>query len=86
MTRLDVEISARDIDALRRLARAHYGNDTDTSVSKVMEAALALRLEWLSVAGDISHRTQEPVLTWAEEPLADESEPPAVSEWLFEGR
>ncbi len=85
MTRLDLELSARDIDALRRLARSHYGDDTDASVNKVIEVALALRLEWRSVAGEPAQRTHAPVLEWPEESPADESLPQAVSTWLFEG-
>ena len=52
MTRLDIELSNRNIDVLRQLARDHHGDDSETSIDKVMETALALRLIWLSLAGD----------------------------------
>ena len=86
MTRLDLELSTRDISALQKLARDHYGDDTEASVNRVITAALAMRLIWLSVAGPPAERTHEPVLDWSEEEsLADESLSQAVSEWLFEG-
>ena len=86
MTRLDLELSTREFDALQKLARDHYGDDTDASVNKVMVVALAMRLKWLSTAGAPAQLTHEPVMDWSEdESSADEDLSLAVSEWLFKG-
>ena len=86
MTRLDLELSARSIEALRHLARAHYGDDSEASVGRVVEAALALRLEWRAVAGEPAERTGEPVLEWPDEAASQLGTTESVPEWLFQGR
>ena len=64
MATLEVEIGADLIKAAKSLALRHYGNDEDTSVSRVIEAALMMRLLWLQLVDVAGREVGEPVANW----------------------
>ena len=85
MTRLDLELSSRDVAALNRLALAQFGDESESSVNRVMESALALRLVWLKTAGTPAETTHDPVLDWTAGSDPNEVTTGTVPEWLFRG-
>ena len=64
MEEIDLEVPAELTNRLKRLAEDHYGGSSEAEVSKVVEAALALRFEWMRLGGEPAMRVEEPVTHW----------------------
>ena len=83
MPDLELELSADLITALRQLAQRHHGDSDDVAVSRVVEAALEMRLQWLSLAGEAASEVEEPVLTWETEGTSPPDADQEIGSWLF---
>ena len=64
MATLEIEIGADLLKAAKSLALRHYGDDEDASVSRVIEAALMMRLLWLHLVEVAGREVSEPVANW----------------------
>lgn len=87
MAVLDIELSSELIDGLKRLAARHYGDSGESSMGRVVEAALEMRLLWLDLSEIGGQEVGEPVIDWKDEGVhtADQVES-EVRDWLFKGR
>lgn len=86
MVGLELELSASQIEALRRLACLHYGDAEAGSLGRVVEAALEMRLRWLDLAAKGGEVLEEPRVAW--EAVADGKGQASggVRDWLFDER
>ena len=87
MADLELELSTTLIDQLRRLAQLHYGDDGDEAVSRVIAAALEMRLLWMELVPEGLDAVEEPLLNWkiagsSDGDLAQEE----LRDWLFRRR
>ena len=83
---LEIELGNDLLEEVRHLAKRHYGNDEDASVSRVVENALDMRLLLSERLGDPGEEVGEPIIDW--EPQEPEGENPKadITEWLFKRR
>ena len=64
MATLEVEIGAELLKVAKNLALRHYGDDGDAAVSRVVEAALMMRILWLHLAEVSGREVGEPLASW----------------------
>ena len=83
MAELDIPVSDRVLEAIKRMAIDLYGNDTDASCKRVVELALEMRILWSSSVekGEV---TDEALTTW-QFPSSEIgiTQLDRVQEWLF---
>ena len=78
------EHSRTVLGEIRQLAVEQFGTDDSTGISRVVETALALRLEWLRRVGEPATLVEEPVIDWSSESSAEPTdEERGISRWLF---
>ena len=84
---LELEVSADLIRGVKQLAKLHYGDSDFAAVSKVVETALHMRLEWLDLVEKAGSEVEEPVARWEHVPTRTGGQPEEeVAGWLFGGR
>lgn len=87
MADLDIELDSGLIEGIKGLARRYYGDDGDSAVSRVAEAALEMRLLWLKYSGEGGTDIEEPVVTWEfGDPEGAKQLPEKIGELLFKRR
>jgi hypothetical protein len=84
MVTLEIEVNAELLKAVESLAFRHYGDAESSSITRVGEAAIAMRLLWLDLLEPAGHEVEEPVVEWGTEGHGTPGETgPEVREWLF---
>ena len=84
MAVLNVEISSDTIKGIKDLAVRHYGDDSDSSISRVIEVALEMRLAWREHAGSAGDEIEEPLVQWEfAEVKPEQQRQPDIQSWLF---
>lgn len=84
MAVLDVEIDSDIIKGIKELATRHYGDDSDSSISRVVEVALEMRLAWRERAGRAGDEIDEPLTRWEfPEVKPEEQCQSIIQSWLF---
>ena len=80
---LEIEIGNELIDGIKDLAKRHYGDNGDDSVSRVVEDALLVRLVLLEGLGSAGQEIDGPIIKW--EPQEPDGETPKIEiqAWLF---
>ncbi|MFQ5872190.1 MAG: hypothetical protein ACE5JL_00110 [Dehalococcoidia bacterium] len=87
MATLDIEIAAELLKAAKRLAVRHYGDAEDTSIIRVIEVALVMRLLWLDLVEAGGREVEEPVVNWEfGNKDAKHQAQAALRDWLFRRR
>ena len=61
MAEIDIELDIDLIEGVERLAIRHYGDSRDTSISRVAESALKMRLLWQILANEGGNEIEEPI-------------------------
>jgi len=61
MAEMDIELESDLVEGVRRLAARHYGDDSNTSISRVGEAALEIRLLSLELVEEGGNEIDEPI-------------------------
>ena len=84
MADLDVELESKLMERVKSLAVRHYGDSGPTSIRRVFETALEMRLLWIDRAKAVGAEVEEPVVDWqcGRTPATDPSKP-EIGEWLF---
>ena len=84
MGTLEIEVNAELLKAVESLAFRHYGDAESSSITRVGEAAIAMRLLWLDLLEPAGHEVEEPVVEWGTEAHGTPGETGSeVREWLF---
>jgi len=66
MAEIDIEVDGDLIAGVKRLAVSHYGDDSDTSMDRVAESALQMRLLWLNLVKEGGNEIDEPIYRFKE--------------------
>lgn len=61
MAELEIELESDLIEQVKHLAVRHYGDSGDTSMSRVAESALKMRLLWLILVKEGGNEIEEPI-------------------------
>lgn len=61
MAEIEIELDGSLIEGVKRLAARHYGDSSDTSIARVAESALEMRLLWLDLAKGGGNEIEEPI-------------------------
>jgi hypothetical protein len=64
MMDLDIELGEEAIQRIRAIAVSHYGDNGDTSVSRVVESALEMRLLSVKLIDRGRDEIEEPITHW----------------------
>ena len=64
MAKWDIEVGSGLIDGVKRLAARHYGDVSDTSIARVTEVALEMRLLWQELVKGSENEIEETVINW----------------------
>ena len=80
---LEIEIGNELIDGIKDLARRHYGDNGDNSVSRVVENALLVRLMLLDELGSAAQEVGEPIINWEPQEPEGEKAKAEIQDWLF---
>lgn len=64
MAEWDIELDSDLIDGIKRLAARHYGEVSDTSIARVTEVALEMRLLWQELVNGGESEIEEPIVNW----------------------
>ena len=84
MVKLELEVNADLLRALRRLAEEYYGDAEDADVARVVEAALEMRLTWADLLQEGRDEVEEPLSIWEfADTEGNETLPSDISEYLF---
>ena len=81
---LNIELAGEVIETIRAIAVRHYGDNRDTSVSRVVESALEMRLLSIRLIDRGGDEIEEPMARWEfvnkqpAEQLSTE-----IQRWLF---
>ena len=84
MADLDISIDDKSIEEIGRLASEHYGDDSEASRQRVVEAAIEMRLLWSRMVAESHLETEEATSRWefSESPSAEEDSD-TIRRWLF---
>ena len=81
---INIELAGEVIERIRAIAVRHYGDNRDTSVSRVVESALEMRLLSIRLVDRGGDEIEEPMARWefvnkqpAEQLSAE------IQRWLF---
>ena len=84
MGTLEIEVNAELLKAVESLAFRHYGDAGSSSITRVCEGAIAMRLLWLDLLEPGGQEVGEPVVEWGTEGHGTPGETGSeVREWLF---
>lgn len=84
MAELEIVLGNDLVEGIKRLALVHYGDGGETSVGRVVECALEMRLLWLRLIEEAGKEVNEPITNWeTEDALASEEGQARVRDWLF---
>ena len=61
MAEIDIELDSNLIERVKGLAVRHYGDSSDTSMARVTESALEMRLLWLDLVKEGGNEIEEPI-------------------------
>lgn len=61
MAKLEIELESDLINRAKQLAVRHYGDSGDTSISRVAESALKMRLLWSILVKEGGNEIEEPI-------------------------
>ena len=87
MATLELTLTAETLKSARTLALLHYGDAEGSSLGRVIEAAILMRLLWLDLLEAAGQEVGEPVAEWGTEGHETPGQAvPEVREWLFGGR
>ncbi len=87
MAVLDIEIDSDAMRGIKDLAILHYGDDSDSSICRVVEVALEMRLGWRERVGSPGDEINEPVARWEFSEVRPEQERQTdIQTWLFRRR
>jgi len=81
---LNIELGDEVIERVRAIAMRHYGGNGDTSVSRVVESALEMRLLSIRLIDRGGHEIEEPMVRWEfvnKQPVEQLSA--EIQRWLF---
>jgi len=84
MADLELNIDAKLLEGISRLAIKHYGDDSEMSRQRVIETAVSMRLLWSSSVEKGQQETDEAVSTWEFPELTMKQENNgSIQNWLF---
>jgi len=84
MADLELNIDAKLLEGISRLAIKHYGDDSETSRQRVIETAVSMRLLWAISVEKGQQETDEAVSTWEFPELTMQQENNgSIQNWLF---
>ena len=74
MEKVEINLSKSQIEEIKELALSVYGNCEITTMTRVVEDALKMRIVWHVLNGELSVQIEEPLIDWtfAEEKSNDE--------------
>jgi len=64
MADMEIELDNELIEGIKRLATSYYGDSGDASISRVVGAALEMRLFWEERAKGGPDEIEEPLTNW----------------------
>jgi hypothetical protein len=64
MMDLNIELGDEVIERIKAIATSHYGNNRDSSVSRVVESALEMRLLSIRLIDKGRDEIEEPIAHW----------------------
>ncbi len=84
MTNLELCLEDKLLRGISELAVRHYGEDSESSRERVVEAALKMRLVWSKSVEKGQQETDERVSSWEfSQPPTIKEDTATVSDWLF---
>jgi hypothetical protein len=74
MEKVEINLSKIQIEEIKELAQSIYGNCEISTMTRVVEDALKMRVVWHLINGELSVQIDEPLIDWtfAEEKSDDE--------------
>jgi hypothetical protein len=84
MANLNIDLGDELANRVRSLAMRHYGDSGDTSLRRVVESALKLRLLSIKLVEGGGNEIEEPITDWefvGKQPA--EQLPAEIQSWLF---
>lgn len=84
MAAVDTSLGSDLIEGVRRLAVRYYGDESEASQQRVVDAAVRMRILWTALAEGGGSNVEEPEIHWefGEKQPTDKSLP-EICEWLF---
>ena len=81
---LEIEMDNELINKIRNLALRYFGDDTDASLSRVLEVAFRMRCMWSGSIEKGQEETDEAVSKWEfpKSPVTGENDD-NINSWLF---
>ena len=84
MANLDIELGSELVGRVKCLATRHYGDSGDTSIGRVIESALRMRLLATELVEGGGNETEEPIVNLEFTEGESKMEQPAdIRDWLF---
>jgi len=83
MTNLELCLEDKLLKGIGELAVKHYGEDSESSRKRVVEAALKMRIVWSRSVEKGQQETDETVTSWEFSEPPTDKDTGTVSDWLF---
>ena len=64
MPNIELNLNANLIEGIENLAIRHYGSSQQSSIERVVEDSLELRLMWAELVTEGGKEVEEPVVNW----------------------